>query len=147
MRVTETEHEILSRRRRWCQFRLRTLLLAPVLVAFVGYWYVDHRRVVRARDEYARIANQYECGLIAVTDLCPASRRLAEAEQQSFFVGTVRARAGHLLRLGEMELGWEAKLEIAEFDEDGRERAGKIFDELRHSRQEAQDWLKEALGR
>jgi len=138
-----------SRKRHWSLIRLGSLLIVLLVVGAVCYWYFDHRRVTKAREDYAALEVRYQVGLVpSILDLCEASRALAEAEEASPFIGTVRARAGHLLRVSEMELKWRAFIQVALFaSEAGHEQALKELDEVVRYCIEAQEWLREALGK
>jgi len=133
-------------RRRWFQYSLRTLLILPVFVAVGCFGYVDYRRLAKARTDYRYAAANYEVDMIGVIDLCRASMVLAEVEDQSWFVGAVRARAAHLIRASEIEKKYRAFIALALFGEGGREEAGKNLDQVVAYRAEAEEWLKKSLG-
>jgi len=133
-------------KRRWFQYSLRTLLILLVFVTVGCFWYVDYRRLATARADYRYAAANYEVAMIGVLDLSRASRVLAEVEDQSWFVGAVRARAAHLIRASEIEKKYRAFIALALFGEGGREEAGKNLDQVVAYRAEAEEWLKGSLG-
>lgn len=131
---------------RWYQYSLRTLLMMPVVCALVCWWYVDHRRVAAAREEYAYKAAQYEAGVVSRLDLCAASKRLCGVEEQSLFVGRVRARARHLMHVNLIEIKARAAIPVTMYAEGGLEAAQKQLEELVRLRVEAQQLLEDAMG-
>jgi hypothetical protein len=123
------------------------LVIAVLVVGAIWYWYLDHRRLVKAREEYDRTQAQYEVGLLpSILDLCEASRRLAEAEEGSPFVSRIRARADGFLRVSDLESQYRVFIELSLFAEGGREQALNELHELGRRRMEARDRLREALG-
>lgn len=126
---------------RWFQYRLRSLLLMPVVCGLVCWWYVDHRRVVAGREEYESALAVYEAGTLTMAELFAASKRLCEAEERSPFVGRVRARARHLLHINSIEM----RVQPVDRESDP-DRLRKRREELARWRAEAQRLLEEALG-
>lgn len=110
-------------RRRFVQFRLRSLLLLPVLVALVGYWYVRHCSANIAREAYRSVSMAFQEGSATAVDVCEASLRLCEAEEQVPLASSDRARAFHLARVVDLELNVRANMETSLYGEGGREAA------------------------
>jgi hypothetical protein len=97
--------------RRFLQFRLRTLLVLPVLVALGGYWYMQRRKAEAAREDYRRAIALRDSGAGEATavDLCELSLRICRAEQQMPLARSQRPWALHLARVIDLEVytQWE----------------------------------------
>jgi hypothetical protein len=127
---------------RWHQYRLRSLLVLLVLVALGGYWYVQHRKANIAREAYGSMAMAYQEGSATAVDVCEASLRLCEAEEQVPLACVERAQALHLARVVELQRGMRTKHDETPYGTSEREAARLELVNISEYRDRVQDALR-----
>lgn len=129
-------------RLRWYQYRLRTLLLLPVLVSLLCYWYVQNRKAASAQADYESVSARYETGMARARDVCDASARLCDAQKKVPFTSGYRAMATHLARLVNLELRVKNIIPVTMYaSEQGREDAYAEAEYIEQQRRQVQDAL------
>jgi hypothetical protein len=118
-------------RRAKLQFKLRSLLLAVIVVAIPAHWYSARARVATSRREYHRVLGSCYDGSLTSAELQMCSRRLLRDELSVPFADRQRAITEYLDRLSVSI--WVQRKKIAyaytaELD-DEQERLRRLLDE------------------
>lgn len=124
---------------RWCQFRLRSVLLVVTTCGILGSAYARHRMLRESRAEYEREMARYEVGLATLEELCEASVGLRDRESPVLLMGKRAAGAAHVERMRLLESRIVAQTSRGVWGDPNS--APRMRAVVKRYREEAEDWL------